>query len=502
MPRIFAIDWDRHEVRGLVVQSGPTGISVTGAWAAPLSVSEGSSPTASQVGAALATMMGQRAVGNATTIVGVGRDHVQMKLLSLPPAPADELPDLVRFQAEREFTALGSDAALDFVPLAGDAQTPYQVLAVALSPAGLGEAREVCQLLDTELNRVVLRGCAAAALVERAGAVSADSCTLVVSPLTDEADLVVLAGGVVLLMRTVRIPDPSQDEARARTLLAEIRRTLASARQQSGERQVDRVLICGTAAASGQASEMSNELKMDVSMFDPAAHAPTGLTSQGLAPGSLARFAAVLGMALNEADHRPPIVDFINVRRRLERSRFERKHIYMAAGAAAVLLLISMIVWRQSTASAREIARIREEIQKLEPEVKQANDLTAKAAAVERWLATDVPWLDGLDRLSERLRPKPLSEKEYPVNEDLVVQQLTVAKPSESDIKAGLAGRVDIRAVAKNSAAVTALENRTRDTQHQVSTGQGHADTSTVPGYEWAFNLRVGVMQPSDKEVP
>ena len=59
--------------------------------------------------------------------------------------------------------------------MAGDAQTPYQVLAVALSPAGLGEAREVCQLLDIEPNRVVLRGCAAAALVERAGAVSADA---------------------------------------------------------------------------------------------------------------------------------------------------------------------------------------------------------------------------------------------------------------------------------------------------------------------------------------
>ena len=191
----------------------------------------------------------------------------------------------MRFQAEREFTALGSDAALDFIPLAGDAQTPYQVLAVALSPAGIGEAREVCQLLDSEPNRVVLRGCAAAALVERAGAVSADSCTLVVSPLTDEADLVVLAGGVVLLMRTVRIPDPTQDEARQRTLLAEIRRTMAAARQQSGERQVDRVLICGAAAASGQATEMAEELKMDVSMFDPAAHAPTGLTSQGLAAG-------------------------------------------------------------------------------------------------------------------------------------------------------------------------------------------------------------------------
>ena len=86
-----------------------------------------------------AAAMSQPLEGKVTTIVGAGRDQVQMKLLSLPPAPPEELPDLVRFQAEREFTALGDDAALDFIPLAGDATTQHQVLAVALSPAGMTE---------------------------------------------------------------------------------------------------------------------------------------------------------------------------------------------------------------------------------------------------------------------------------------------------------------------------------------------------------------------------
>ncbi len=499
MPRIFAIDWDRHEVRGLLVQSGPTGVSISGAWAAPLPVAEGATATASQVGAALATAMGQRIVGNATTIVGVGRDHVQMKLLTLPPAPAEELPDLVRFQAEREFTALGTDAALDYVPLAGDAQTPYQVLAIALSPAGLAEAREVCQLLDAEANRVVLRACASAALVERAGMVPADNYTLVVSPLTDEADLVVLAGGVVLLMRTVRLPEPAQQEARQRTLLAEIRRTLAAARQQSGDRQVDRVLICASSSAADPVRDMADELGMSVAIFDPAAHAPTGLTNQGLPAGSLARFAAVLGMALCEADHRPPIVDFVNVRRRAARRRFGRIHALAAAAAAVALLGFTFHLWRQSTGPVRELARIRSQIKDLEPWVKQADQMTAKAAAVERWLGSDVTWLDGLDTLSQRLRPKLLSEKDFPVSEDLVATQLIVAKPPAND---PTAGRVDLRAIAKNSAAVTPIERRVRDAEHQVSSGQGRANTTTVPGYEWEFTLRVGVVPPSEKGAP
>src|SRR5215211_1021729 len=101
MPRIFAIDWDRNEARALLLQSGPTGTSVSGAWVAPLEPAEGVVPTGKQIGARLAEVMHGHAVGKATTILGVGRDHVQIKLLSLPPAPDEELPELVRFQAER-----------------------------------------------------------------------------------------------------------------------------------------------------------------------------------------------------------------------------------------------------------------------------------------------------------------------------------------------------------------------------------------------------------------
>ena len=233
MPRILAIDWDRHEVRGVLVSSGPTGTSVAGAWAASLATADPAGLSGKQIGARLAAAMAGEVSGKVTTLVGVGRDNVQMKLLSLPPAPADELPDLVRFQAEREFTALGTDAALDFIPLSGDAETPNQVLAVALNPAGMTEAREVCEALGVEPDRIPVRGCAAAALVHRAGLIRSDQVALVVNPLTDEADLVAQAGETVVLLRTVRLPDPSQADARERALLGEIRRTMAAVRQQS-----------------------------------------------------------------------------------------------------------------------------------------------------------------------------------------------------------------------------------------------------------------------------
>src|SRR3954470_7978271 len=198
MPRILAIDWDRHEVRAVLISAGATGSSVAGAWTASLSTAEPAGLSGKQIGGRLAAAVAGQVSGKVTTLVAVGRDHVQIKLLSLPPAPPEELPDLVRFQAEREFTALGPDAALDFVPISGDAQTPNQVLALALSPAGMTEAREVCEALGLEIDRIEVRGCAAAAFASRASGIGPNEVALVVNPLTDEADLAVQADDKVI----------------------------------------------------------------------------------------------------------------------------------------------------------------------------------------------------------------------------------------------------------------------------------------------------------------
>src|SRR5689334_6672000 len=300
MPRILAIDWDRREVRAVLISAGATGTSVAGAWAASLTTAEPAGLSGKQIGARLAAVALGQISGKATTLVGVGRDNVQIKLLSLPPAPPEELPDMVRFQAEREFTALGTDAALDFIPISGDAETPHQVLALALNAAGITEAREVCDALELEPDRVGVRGCAAAAFATRASGITANEVALVVNPLAEEADLVVQADDVVILLRTVRLPDPTQTESRQRALVGEIRRTVAAVRQQLTDRQVDKVIICGNEASIGRSSNLSEELNVPVSLIDPVAQNSSGLSSKGVPAESLGRFAAVLGMALSE----------------------------------------------------------------------------------------------------------------------------------------------------------------------------------------------------------
>lgn len=494
MPRILAIDWDRHEVRSVLVSSGPTGTSVTGAWVASLTTVDPAGLSGKQIGTRLAAAMGGAVSGKVMTLVGVGRDNVQMKLMTLPPAPADELPEMVRFQAEREFTTLGSEAALDFIPLTENADAPNQVLALALNTEGIKEAREVCEAVGVELARIPMRACAASALVYRAGLLDNDHLTLVVNPLTDEADLVAQTGETVVLLRTVRLPDPAQPEARQRALLGEIRRTMAAVRQQSADQQVGNVIICGVGQLASNAAALGSELDIPVTAFEPTEHAPAGLTAKGVAAESLGRFSAVLGMALNEADRRSPVIDFINVRKKTQARRFSRVHALAAATAAVMLLWIGAYFWKQLSDPARKVAELKADIRDIQAQTAMYKKVTEQSEAVDHWLATDVNWLDELNEFSHRVRPQPLAAKDYPVADDAVITQLTLIRPPGTNPSGG---KMDVQAVAKSSAAVGSLEKRLRDSEHKVSTGGGKLEKS-FPGYDWSFDLDVRVPPASD----
>ncbi len=498
MPRILAIDWDRLEARALLVHAGPTGASVVGAWTASLASADAAASTARAIGARLGAVIGGAASANATTLVGVGREQVQMVLLSLPPAPPEELPDLVRFQAEREFTSLGAEAALDYIPLSGDATTPHQVLAAALTATGIAEVRQLCEAVGVEPDRITLRATAAAMFVARRIGAGESEVSLVVNRLTDETDLTVLVGDQVVLVRTVRLPDPGEVAGRARALAGEIRRTIAAVRQQLGEQQVSRVILCGIAAEAGGATSLASDLGLSVEVFDVAANAPAGLAKTGVPAESLARFAAVMGMALGEADRRPPVVDFLNVRRRVTERKFTRQHGLTLAAAGMAILLIGVVLWQRSASRSRQLAAINAETAAKQNEFKeqQFDKLLAESASVKRWLATDVNWLDELDRLSIEWRPEPLDSKKYPAAEDAVVTQLIALRPPGNN---AVGGRMALQAVARSPQVVATLESRLRDEEHQVDTGGGKTDRA-VPGYVWSFPLTVDVVPALEAE--
>jgi hypothetical protein len=203
-------------------------------------------------------------------------------------------------------------------------------------------------------------------------------------------------------------------------------------------------------------------------------------------------------MALGEADHHAPVVDFLNVRRTAAERKFTRQHGLALAAAVAMMLLFGLVLWNRSHDLSSEIARINADTAAKQDQFKQRQlDRTlAEATSIERWLATDVNWLDELDRLSSQWRPEPLDSKKYPAAEDAVVTQLIAFRPPGSD---AVGGRMAVQAVARSPQVVATLEARLRDEEHQVDTGGGKTDRA-VPGYVWSFPLTIEVLSTADAE--
>ena len=93
-----------------------------------------------------------------------------------------------------------------------------RVLAATVAPAGRGRGPTGLRGVGIAATSLVLRPFAAASFFSRY--VAADRCRLMVELFAEEADLNVVAGGQVLLLRSVRLPTHDRDAA----LVGEIRR--------------------------------------------------------------------------------------------------------------------------------------------------------------------------------------------------------------------------------------------------------------------------------------
>ena len=126
MAKFLAVEWDANELRlvranlrgsDVVVEeasSFPFGELTIGTAAAD--ASESSTRSLREV-LAEALQSQASARQNATTLIAVPRSNVEVRVLPVPVVPEDELPDIVRNQALRQFSSIGEDRTTELVSL-------------------------------------------------------------------------------------------------------------------------------------------------------------------------------------------------------------------------------------------------------------------------------------------------------------------------------------------------------------------------------------------------
>ena len=256
--------------------------------------------------------LAKHGLSKSDAVVVISRADAEMRELVIPPAPDNEIPDMVRFIARNEFATLNENWALDYLPISGDATQSRNVLAVGISPEYQEQLKSIVTSAGLKVKHVVLRPFSTIDLVR--SKLEDNECRLIVDPNGDQTDMTIIEGDCLIATRTVRIPESLDANQRSDTVLSEVRRTLASSRKLLGEKKISEVIFFGDQENNKiLEGNLRSQLELETEFVEPTSMVP--LSSGCKLPEDVHRFAAVLGTLVQQNSSRPHSIDFLNPRR-------------------------------------------------------------------------------------------------------------------------------------------------------------------------------------------
>lgn len=469
MPHSIALKLQSHSALAAVVRTGGSAIVVEAAVRIPLP----DGATAKAIGSTIAQALAPLHTGRARAVVIIPRADLSWQNYDLPPVPADDLPDLVHLQAQRDLPLADDGEGFDFLPLSGDEQHPYRVLGVGMLPDELERIRGICDAADLKLDHIVPEPLGWPELGRRIAAQAGEPESLVVFAAMAGRQAIVWAseGDALRLVRTIWLPEePSIDEDAA-ALSGELRRTLLSlAQSHHADRSAARCVYCGTnaEAVAGQLGALLSKpvLAVPLETLVEVPDATGGTTPSRIELAPLAAIAAAL------AERRAPLVDLLHPRRRPVPASRMRTYVLAAIAAAALAGALAWQGYAKLQAPLAAAAEADAQRAALEPMLESLAADQESAAAIGAWVDGSPNLLVEVDALAERLRPEPLDSDAFKADEDFVLTKLMLANHEFT-----------LTASAKSNAALQPAEGRLRAGDYRVDRGVVDWNSTAVPGY-------------------
>lgn len=426
--------------------------------------------------------------GRLPVVVAAPRSDLTIQNLELPPMPADDLPEIVHLQAERDIALSEDGEGFDFLPLAGDEEHAYRVIGAGMAGNQWQQLKGAWEAGDLKVGRVVPEPFGWVEIGRRAlGERDADALGVFSAIIERQAVVWASQGDGLRLIRTIWLPADDNAAADAAALGNELRRTLLSlAQSQDAASANPRCYYIGE-----NADEIAGEIGATISKpvqatsLEQVVHAgaDADLASAEL---SLIEVAPLAALAAAAAEGRPAPVDLLHPRRRPPAPSRARTY---ALAAAAALAGVAMIGWQgyRNLQEPLEIAAAADaERQALAPTLEAYAADEAKAAAIRSWLGQSANLLTELDAVSTRLRPEPLASEAFAADQDLVLTKLVLANR-----------QVSFDAVAKNTDAIPPAERRLRSGSYRVERGAVELRAEGVPGYTVRVSETIERVEPA-----
>ena len=441
-------------------------------------------------GEALRNKLGELRESKSDAIAIVSRSLAEIRELTVPPAPDDELPDMIRFQARNEFASLNDQWKLDYITLTHNPESPRKVLAAAVSPQLETRIQTVCQHAGIKLKRIVLRPFATLDLMKPEivkSELGSGNLALIVDQNVDSTDLSVVQDGKMLSTRTVRIPRTQSTDQRSKLMITEVRRTLASHKMTSGGGEsIEHVFVSGEEARYRHLKgNLENKLQMTVTFIDPLSLVEIVKRPETDGDNDLARFTSLLGALKTEASGTAPELDFANVRKPVVK-KTDLSKLYLYGALAALIAFVGLFFsWYILSTQAAEIEREREnlvaaiKVNSGDGKFPSVDQKLNEVRLIDQWKIEDVNWLAELSSFSSR----------YLLPDDVIADSFTGSVQRDGTPKIVLRGRI-VEDLTKTDQLIRELSGRPYVVE-PIDTGTVASDqASEYPStFEYHLNL-------------
>ena len=438
--------------------------------------------TTEQTAALLTTFVNSHNCGKSDAIVIVQRGDGEIRELTVPPAPDDELPDMVRFAARAQFASMNDNWLFDYVPLTTDSTQPQTMMACAIAPQVADLAREITDAAGLKLKQITLRPWATMTALHRR--VNDDKIRLVINPAGNNVDLTIARGTKILTTRTVKVSEES--EPRTRQLLGEVRRTLAASKRSLDGLPVTETIVCDDERSNRHLQgDLTRRLEIPVSFFDPLKDLPLSMPANTPPVDDAHRLIPAVGMLIPNVDTGATGLNFLDPRRpKVTTSNRERWVTYAAVAGLAALICI-IIGWWTLSSQSRTIRELTAELDDavmqnqgdaMRPSVDQTLSVTR---SIDNWKKQDINWLNELQQLSQRAMTA----------DDVMITNLDMATRRDEASMTVDGAAADVKREAE-------LIDQLSDRPYRVRpTNSGNSDLSD---YELTFNYQLELVPPDN----
>ena len=364
--------------------------------------------SADAIGEKLKAELSDRGISRAEALGLVCRQDAEVREVSVPPAPENELPDLVRFQARNVFASLSDNWHFDFVPFDLQENQQQRVLAFAISAEVKNRIQTIAEGAGLKLNRLLFRPYSLIELFD--SKLDGNESHLLVMPVANRFDMVVATGKKMVAARSFQASASDEPSSMIKQVVGECRRTIASTKSSLNGMPITKVIVGADQKDLGELkSEIKDKLDVAVEFANPLGCLNSSNLTAPNIPETPERFASLVGSIVSEYSSQKPDVDFLNPRRPVVKKRDPKKVLIPLALAGMFLvgavgfcwyLLNQQEVQLQAKQEKLSAVRIQNKGTELIPGVDQ---IIGEVEGLDRWHAKKVNWLDELVWVSEQM---------------------------------------------------------------------------------------------------